>query len=71
MNKCNVQFVCNGYCDTCELAKKVDVKDYPYNFCAYEANGYCTNKEAQIKSLIDEGFEICDRSCKQDMGRED
>ena len=47
-NKCLVQFVCVGNSLTC---------DYSYNSpCKYFVEGSCTNKQAQLKALEDEGF---------------
>jgi len=45
-NRCAVQFMCWGSKETCEFYND-DCK-----LC------YCTNKQAQIDMLIQEGFEI-------------
>jgi hypothetical protein len=67
MNKCGVMFPCNGIWQ-CEFYLRGNPEDVR---CFHAKEGLCTNKEAQIKALQDEGFEICDRGCKQDMGREE
>jgi hypothetical protein len=56
MNKCNVQFVCNGYFNTCEFGKKAD-NEFNYDICVYYEQGYCTNKKAQTATLVEEGVE--------------
>jgi hypothetical protein len=56
---CKVRFACNGIYQ-CEFRDSTISPD-----CRYLVEGYCTNKEAQIKSLQDEGFEILDESEKQ------
>ena len=69
MNKCHIMFPCGGIWQ-CEFYLR-GKDEYGYVRCIHSKEGLCTNKQAQIKALQDEGFEICDRGCKQDMGRED
>jgi hypothetical protein len=57
MNKCYVQFVCTGSKGFCNFYKDIIIKPARYhNGCEHFANGYCTNKKAQIDTLIQEGF---------------
>ena len=52
-NKCGVQFPCYGSIQTCEFCK-TDWKTK----CESYVEGNCTNRQAQIKALQDEGFEV-------------
>jgi hypothetical protein len=54
-NKCSVQFICHGANARCKHF--LSINDTLYN-CAYEIDGNCTKKTAQIESLLDEGFEV-------------
>ena len=55
MNKCKVRFVCVLATSPCEFQEKKN-RDWVCDY--YDKGCSCTNKEAQIKSLQDEGFEI-------------
>ena len=59
MNKSYVRFLCYGNRKTCDYGKTSDINEYPK--CAYQNEGYCTCKEAQIQALQDEGFNIIDK----------
>lgn len=57
-NKCLVRFVCVGYPSTCENHTSIGIMGIMVKSCVYNIDGNCTNKQAQIKALQDEGFEV-------------
>lgn len=56
-NKCVVRFACVGNLNTCIFANR----DFTGKYKDYYS-GYCSNKQAQIKALQDECFEVKDEN---------
>lgn len=59
-NRCCVAFLCWGNIVNCELSEPSTPEQGMLfnNVCRYWSFGNCTNKQAQIRALDDEGFEM-------------